>query len=300
MRISVLAMMTGFTILQTSLSIGCVVGTDTETDTLEQRSADSQGQNGQDSSPSRTETIHIAEAYIERGLVDGDWANVPLATNCTRTEDGWSTGVNAAEIRQASMAITGIEGVRLTKWVVQGNDAVAFMELAGGGFLYPIGEYFKVSNGRLKDIRPNFPSLDPPPNSFGPAVRPPKVSEPSGDPTLDLVNGYLKGIAHGSLAGVHLGSHVIYTENFEVVGGELAGVSQYLQDNWLGQVVALTPQKWISDGEEAAVLYVADMTEGRPRWVTQYFRVYDGTIREMRAMYGSGPTLEETQNPHAP
>ncbi len=248
----------------------------------------------------RADTIRIAQSYIMRGLVGWDWPHVLLAKDCSRTECGWSTGISAAEIHQTSAGMKGLGGVRLIKWVVQGNTAVAFMELAIGPRLIPIAEFFRISGGLLKEVRPNFPTPQMPGNGLGAAVAPKTAKKPTGIPAVNLVDAYLKGLAKGSLAGVKLGPDVVVTENGEIKGNKLEAVTKHLAENWLGKVTGVTVQDWVVEGEEVVAVYVATMREGRPRWTTQYFRIYDGMIRETLANFGGGPTPEEAKTPHAP
>lgn len=246
--------------------------------------------------PSREAVIATAQAYVQRGLVGHDWPKVPLAKDCHRTEWGWSTGVTDMEIHQTSAQMIGLGGVRMLKWLVQGSEGIAFFELAvPGGRIVHIGEYFRISGDKIREIRPTLNSPGMPGNGVGPAQPLRPAPRPVGNPAIGIVAGYLAAIKKGDLNGAKLGPDVIVTENGEVKANRLEAVTKHLTDTILGKVQEITVWDWVAEGNDVAVSYRAEMIEGRPLWYTQYFRIYDGLIRETFANFGRGPTRDEME-----
>ncbi len=242
----------------------------------------------------RENTIMTAQTYLERGLALHDFKRVALATDAVRTENGWDTGHDAKGVRDTSAGFSGQWSIRVNKWVVQGNEAVALSDLyTNGGNRVCTSHYFKVSGDKIKELRITFRVGQMPGNGIGVAAPPPASNKPAGNKLVGIVDGFLKGLEKGSLASAKLGPDVMITENGEIKALAKEAALKYWQEAWLGKLTKVTATRWLVEGPDVVVLYQADMREGRPFWITQYFRVYDGLIRETWANFGSGPTAAE-------
>lgn len=122
-------------------------------------------------SPLHKQAIEVAETYIFGGLVEHDGDKVLLAEDAFRTEQGRSTGDNAAEIRASleSDALKVVSGVKNLRWVVECNfdevcHASATFDLEIDGFSPPapllppvlISERFRIEDGLIHEIEAIF------------------------------------------------------------------------------------------------------------------------------------------------
>ena len=108
----------------------------------------------------RESIIDAAEKYLFHGLVEHDGSKVPLAENVVRIEQGRSTGEGrdglvTALAHDVMKVITGIRNVR---WIVEGDEAVAFYDLDVTTSDRPvlIAERFRVVEGRIVEIEAIF------------------------------------------------------------------------------------------------------------------------------------------------
>jgi hypothetical protein len=108
----------------------------------------------------RSEIIEAAERYLFHGLVEHDGSKVPFAPGATRIEQGRATGESGEAIRESlsldvMKVITGIDNVR---WMVEGDQAVAFYDLHVTTSEKPvlIAERFRVVDGLIEEIEAVF------------------------------------------------------------------------------------------------------------------------------------------------
>jgi hypothetical protein len=104
----------------------------------------------------RESIIEAAEKYLFHGLVEHDGSKVPLAEGVVRKEQGHNTGEGRDGLIEAldldvMKVITGIRNVR---WIVEGDQAVAFYELDVTSSDRPvlIAERFRVVDGLITEI----------------------------------------------------------------------------------------------------------------------------------------------------
>ena len=114
----------------------------------------------------RSAVIEAAEKYLFHGLVEHDGTKVPLAENVVRIEQGKNTG-DGREALVAALSNVGmgmIEGVENVRWIVEGNQAVAFYDLVLNVMDLPvlIAERFRVEDGLITEIEAIFHAQTPP------------------------------------------------------------------------------------------------------------------------------------------
>lgn len=108
----------------------------------------------------RETIIAAAEKYLFHGLVEHDGHKVPLTENVTRVEQGRNTGSGreglvAALSHEIMNVVTGVRNVR---WIVEGDQAVAFYDLEVTTSDRPvlIAERFRVVDGLVSEIEAIF------------------------------------------------------------------------------------------------------------------------------------------------
>lgn len=117
--------------------------------------------------PLHAGAIAVAETYLFHGLVEHDGDQVLLAGDCHRTEQGRSTGDNAAQIRASleSPALRVVSGISNIRWFVECNsdavcEAVAIYDLEINAFgprpPVLISERFRVEDGLIQEIEAIF------------------------------------------------------------------------------------------------------------------------------------------------
>ncbi|MFP8878434.1 MAG: hypothetical protein VCE43_02705 [Myxococcota bacterium] len=108
----------------------------------------------------RRSIIEAAEKYLFHGLVEHDGSKVPLADNVTRIEQGANTGEGREGLIKAlSLEVMNvISGIRNVRWIVEGDEAVAFYELDVKTSDRPvlIAERFRVVDGLITEIEAIF------------------------------------------------------------------------------------------------------------------------------------------------
>ncbi len=109
---------------------------------------------------SREEIIRICETYLFHGLVERDPGKVLLAPDARRVEQGELNGATQDEI-SSMLAVKEprvIEGIRNTRWIVEGDQAVVFYELETTFSPEPvhIAERFRVRDGLISEIEAIF------------------------------------------------------------------------------------------------------------------------------------------------
>ena len=106
----------------------------------------------------RAAIISICEKYLQ-SLKDHDPSKIPFAPDVTITENGHVRVRGRAAARQLhkTEGKKVITGINVSKWVVEGDTAVAFYELdTSDGRLVMISEYFRVHDGQIREIKVNF------------------------------------------------------------------------------------------------------------------------------------------------
>jgi hypothetical protein len=108
----------------------------------------------------RESVIEVAEKYLFHGLVEHDGSKVPLAENVVRHEQGNNTGEGreglvAALSHDVMNVVTGVRNIR---WIVEGEQAVAFYDLDTKISDKPvlIIERFRVVDGLITEIEALF------------------------------------------------------------------------------------------------------------------------------------------------
>ena len=108
----------------------------------------------------RESVIGAAEKYLFHGLVEHDGTKVPLAENVVRTEQGRNTGESRDGIIESLShdVMNVITGIRNVRWIVDGEQAVAFYDLDVTTSDRPvlIAERFRVVDGRISEIEAIF------------------------------------------------------------------------------------------------------------------------------------------------
>jgi hypothetical protein len=239
----------------------------------------------------RVHTVMTAQTYLEGGMTLHLPRTVALAPDVWRIENGWETGHDAQSLRDAIPRVPEQWSIRIIKWVVQGNEAAAFSDIFTGGGHVATGHYFKLAGDSLKEILIAFTSQGRVGNSPAGIVR--AAQRPAGNPLVDIADDFLKGIEKGDLANVKLGPDVLITENNEVKAQPKDAALKHWEQNWLGKITKVTVYRWVVEGPDVVAFYQADRREGRPLWVSQYFRIYDGLIRETWATFGGSATDAE-------
>jgi len=108
----------------------------------------------------RESIIEAAEKYLFHGLVEHDGSKVPLAENVTRVEQGHATGDGRERLVEALSheMMNVITGIRNVRWMVEGEQAVAFYDLDVTTSDRPvlIAERFRVVEGLITEIEAVF------------------------------------------------------------------------------------------------------------------------------------------------
>ncbi len=108
----------------------------------------------------RESIIEVAEKYLFHGLVEHDGSKVPLAENVVRTEQGHNTGEGRDGLVEALAhdVMKVITGIRNVRWIVDGDQAVAFYDLDVTTSDRPalIAERFHVVDGLITEIEALF------------------------------------------------------------------------------------------------------------------------------------------------
>ena len=108
----------------------------------------------------RESIVAAAEKYLFHGLVEHDGRKVPLAENVTRVEQGHNTGAGREGLVEALSheVMNVITGVRNVRWIVEGDQAVAFYDLDVTSSDRPvlIAERFRVVDGLVTEIEAIF------------------------------------------------------------------------------------------------------------------------------------------------
>ncbi len=109
---------------------------------------------------SRESVIEAAEKYLFHGLVEHDGSKVPLAENVVRHEQGHNSGDGREALVEALSheVMNLITGVRNVRWIVEGDQAVAFYDLDTKASDKPvlIAERFRVVDGLVTEIEAIF------------------------------------------------------------------------------------------------------------------------------------------------
>ena len=240
--------------------------------------------------PSRNVTVPV-------GVPAAGAVAATVAARCGNEIVLWAHDPKVAETIAATRAnplylpqISIPENVRATSSL---DEAAAFSDIYPGGGHTATGHYFKISGGGLKEILIAFTSQQKAGNAYGVGVPVAPVMKPTGKPLADIAEEFLKGLEKGDLSDVRLGPDVLVTENNEVKAHPKEAALKYWQEKWLGKVTKVTPLRWVIEGPDVVVFYEAEMREGRPQWVSQYFRIYEDLIRETWATFGGIPTAAE-------
>ena len=108
----------------------------------------------------RESIIEAAEKYLFHGLVEHDGSKVPLAENVVRHEQGHNSGDGREALVEALSheVMNVITGVRNIRWIVEGDQAVAFYDLDTKASDKPvlIAERFRVVDGLITEIEALF------------------------------------------------------------------------------------------------------------------------------------------------
>ncbi len=108
----------------------------------------------------REAVIEAAEKYLFHGLVEHDGSKVPLAENVVRREQGHNTGEGREGLIEALSheVMNVITGIRNVRWIVEGEQAVAFYDLDTKTSDKPvlIAERFRVVDGLVTEIEAIF------------------------------------------------------------------------------------------------------------------------------------------------
>ena len=112
------------------------------------------------STATRESVIEAAEKYLFHGLVEHDGSKVPLAENVSRIEQGNNTGEGREGLIEAlsHKVMNVITGIRNVRWLVDGEQAVAFYDLDVTTSDRPvlIAERFRVVDGLITEIEAIF------------------------------------------------------------------------------------------------------------------------------------------------
>ena len=105
----------------------------------------------------RQQMIEAAGRYLA-ALVSHDPAEVPLAPDAWRTEEGRNSGRGADDIRRRmrSEQMQVITAVRDVRWYVDGPDAIALYLIDAGGATVHTAERFRVVDGLIHEIEAIF------------------------------------------------------------------------------------------------------------------------------------------------
>lgn len=108
----------------------------------------------------REDVIAAAEKYLFKGLLERDGESVPFAEGAVRVEQGRTTGKGRAGLVEALShpAMNVITGIRNVRWVVEGEQAVAFYDLDVSVSDRPVlvAERFRVEDGHISEIEVIF------------------------------------------------------------------------------------------------------------------------------------------------
>ena len=246
----------------------------------------------------RAEKIAVAMTYLD-ALVAHDGAAIKLAPDVWRKGNGAVFTQGEAALR-ASMAHEPVSAVSTLRWVVDGDNAVAFYDL-DTTFDVPVylAERFLIRDGLIHEIefvystdeskrpRPERPRRDADDGAVaGPCAM---GNEPCVQWTALQYLGALLS---------HDGSTIpIAADAWRIENGHDTGQGDGIRDALANPVMdvigRLDTMRWFIEGDEAVVFYELHATIGLPAGIApppplpiaERFRVQNGLIKEIEAIF---------------
>ena len=110
---------------------------------------------------------------------------------------------------------------------------------------------------------------------------------------VEICEKYLQSLKDHDPSKVPFAPDVTITENGRVTAKGIEAAHKLHKADAMKVIQDIRVTKWVVDGDAAIALYELDRTDGRMVMISEYFRVYDGQIREVKANFGTRPTEEE-------
>ena len=269
---------------------------------------------------SRTCVIEAATTYLD-ALVSHDSASVRLAPGAWRMVNGRVDARSADELRGA-IEREPVAAVRDVRWVVEGEDAVAVYDLdadltraAQSATFGPadshipayVIERFKVRRGLIHEIEVVYwgdPARSPRPDRpfRGGDVGQGPCPDDSRACVVEAAGAYLDALVSHDGSAVPLASDAWRIENGSNSGDDGEAIRAGLESPVMNVIVAMEDVRWVVEGEQAVALYriwtdagpLAGSASGPrelqvPAYIFERFRVQDGLIKEIEAVFTVGP-----------
>lgn len=252
---------------------------------------------------SRESVIATASKYLEGGLIGREPETVPFAADCFSIENGWDTSMNREELHERLHLVPNYSGYKNARWLVEGDDAVVTFDLVHTGNKWSgVTEYFRISAGLIHEMRPTFPATKPPRAAVvkGPSLRPvlPAPRESGWGHRAELIrlcSRYLDALVQHDFSPVPLGKDITFIDNDVVTAHGKDESYEWARAGFPRFIKGLLVKKWIVEGDEVMALLNLELSEGSPHWSSQYFRTYNGLIKEVQANHGLAPTQAEIE-----
>ena len=239
----------------------------------------------------RSSVIEPARRYL-RALVNHDAGSVPFAPDVRRTNNG-ALGAEGEDSIRAILAREPVAETSAERWLVDGNDAVVFYDLAhdaaaAAGEAGPrekwlpvyIGERFTVREGRIAGIEVVFvadAARKPRPERPAP-TRPARAPTPRAQ-VLAACQAYLDALVSHRAGAVPLAPDCWRIENGADTGRSGDAIAQGLESPIMQTVAGVDDVRWYVEGDDAAAFFLLRIQAGERRGtchIAERYRVRDG------------------------
>lgn len=241
--------------------------------------------------PAGTDLRAIGAAYLA-AIEAGDAVALPLAENAWRYRNGQVTARGADEVR-ASIASSGVAAITHRLMAVEGSEIVVVsdrrLDLAGA--LLAI-DRLRVEDGLVTEIESVEWSAPPgqpaPARPYLPARHP---AGPCASGTracnVEVAAAYLEAIVSHDASGVALAPDAWRIENGMTNGSSGAEIASLLESPSMYVIQSMGPIRWIVEADQVVALYelATGPTGGTPALIAERFRIQDGLIKEIEALF---------------
>jgi hypothetical protein len=266
---------------------------------------------------SRECVIATAMTYLD-ALISHDVSGVRLAPDVWRMNNGHVAARGEDEVRSA-IRVEPVAAIHSLRWVVEGEDAVAVYDLdadftrsvqtttfAPVSIPAYIAERFKVRDGLIHEIEVVYwgdPTLSPrPARPFRPASFP---SGPCADGSracaIETAGAYVAALASHDASAVPLAPDAWRLENGRNTGDDGESIRAAVESPVMDVIVAITDVRWFVEDDHAVAYYVLYAEPGplvgthvpepllTPAYIAERFRIQDGLIKEIEAVFWIDP-----------
>ena len=110
---------------------------------------------------------------------------------------------------------------------------------------------------------------------------------------IEICEKYLQSLRDHDPSKVPFAPDVTITENGRITAKGIEAAHKLHKADAMNVIQAINVTRWVVDGDAAIAIYELDKTDGGGVMISEYFRVYDGQIREVKANFGNRLTEED-------